>query len=404
MKKEKQLNIFSISIQNIKHRAFRNGFMIFFIFLQAFTLFSSTMLMGNMESSIINTTDRMGADVIVVPDKNSKELQESLFMGKPSTIYFQRQWLSKIQELKGVKQISPQLYLSALESSCCASSIQLIAIDPETDFVIKPWTKTEGALSLKKGQVILGHEVSAKVGETVTYYDVDLIVSAKLEKTGMGYDNSVFISFDTAFELLNSKSAKANLKLNNSKELISAIVLEAEENYSPEKLTMEIQHVYGNEDIGVYTANSLLSGISAEMKKITSYSVILIAMLVLATVMALITIFTITINERKREFGILYTLGASGRQVFSMIVFEALIISILGAFLGVLVSVGVLFPFRNMIGMQLGIPYFHITLIDILLVSSKCVLMSVLTGIIASSYSAYKISKEEPYVLIRENE
>ena len=404
MKKEKQFNIFSISVQNIKHRAFRSGFMIFFVFLQAFTLFFGTMLMKNMDRSIINTTDRMGADVIVVPNKNSKQLQESLFMGKPCTIYFERQWVNKLQGVKGVNKISPQLYLATLEASCCESAVQLVAIDPETDFVIKPWLKTQGGLELKLGQVVVGHEVIAKVGEKITFYNVDFQVAAKLDKTGMGYDNSVFMSFDTAFELTDSKIANENLKLNNSEDLISMIMIDAEDRYSPDKLTVEIQHAYNSEDIGVHTANSLFSGISAEMKKFTSYSIILIILLFIATAMALFSIFTITINERKREFGILYTLGANARQMFSMVIIEALIISIIGGFLGVIVSDILLFLFRNLVGMKLGIPYFQMPLTDILSVSIKCILVAVLTGIVASFYSAYKISKEEPYVLIRENE
>lgn len=404
MKKDKQFNIFTISVQNIKHRPFRNGFMIFFVFLQAFTLFFSTMLMINMDKSIINTTDRMGADVIVVPDKNSKQLQESLFMGKPCTIYFDRQWVNKLQGVKGVNKISPQLYLATLEASCCESAVQLVAIDPETDFVIKPWLKTQGDLELKKGQVVVGHEVTAKVGEIVTFYNVDFQVAAKLDKTYMGYDNSVFMSFDTAFELADSKIANENLKLNNSEDLISMIMIDAEDRYSPDKLTVEIKYAYNSEDIGVHTANSLFSGISAEMKKFTSYSVILIILLFIATAMALFSIFTITINERKREFGILYTLGANGRQMFSMVIIEALIISIIGGLLGMLVSGGLLFLFKNLVAMKLGVPYFQMTLIEVLSVSSKCMLVAVLTGVVASFYSACKISKEEPYVLIRENE
>jgi putative ABC transport system permease protein len=404
MKKHEGLSIFSISLQNIKHRAFRNGFMIFFVFLQAFTLFFSTMLMENMERGIINTTDRMGAEVIVVPNKNSEELQESLFMGKPCTIYFQRQWLDKLQGVKGVNKLSPQLYLATLDASCCEEAVQLIAIDPETDFVIEPWLKTQGELKLKKGQVVVGHEVAAKVGEKVTFYNTQFKVAAKLERTAMGYDNSVFMSFDTAFELTNSKIAKENLKLENIEDLISMIVIDAEEGYSAEKLSVEIQHVYNDDDIAVYTANSLFSGIATEMKKFTHYSGILVALLFIATAMALISIFTITINERKREFGILYTLGASGRQIFSLVIIEAMIISITGGMLGVLASEGILFLFRNLIAMSLGIPYFQMTLTEVLLISSKCMMVSVLTGFVASFYSAYKISKEEPYVLIRENE
>ncbi|GCD10887.1 ABC transporter permease [Clostridium tagluense] len=325
-------------------------------------------------------------------------------MGKPCTIYFDRQWVNKLQGVKGVNKISPQLYLATLEAACCEAAVQLIAIDPKTDFLIEPWLKTQGNLELKKGQVVVGHDVIAKVGEKVTFYNTEFQVAAKLSKTSMGYDNSVFMSFDTAFELANSKSANNNLKLDNSENLISMIAIDADEGYSPDKLAVEIQHVYNDDDIAVHTANSLFSGIAAELKKFTSYSSVLIVILFIATAMALISIFTITINERKREFGILYTLGANGRQIFSMIIIEALIISIIGGVLGVLVSEGLLLLFRNFIGMSFGISYFEMTFTEVLLVSSKCMLVSVLTGFVASFYSAYKISKEEPYVLIRENE
>ena len=56
-----------ISIKNLKHQAIRSWLMIFFVFLQAFTLFAGSIATGSMESSIKNITDKIGSDVIVVP-------------------------------------------------------------------------------------------------------------------------------------------------------------------------------------------------------------------------------------------------------------------------------------------------------------------------------------------------
>ncbi len=51
--------------------------------------------------------------------------------------------------------------------------------------------------------------------------------------------------------------------------------------------------------------------------------------------------FSITVAQRAREFGLLRTLGASRRQILSSVVYEGLLLGILGGGLGLLVGIGV---------------------------------------------------------------
>ena len=54
------------------------------------------------------------------------------------------------------------------------------------------------------------------------------------------------------------------------------------------------------------STDELLSGVSSQVKKLSGYGNILTYISILSAALALISIFVITINERKYEFGVLY--------------------------------------------------------------------------------------------------
>lgn len=399
----KKKNIVSISLNNLKYRKVRSLFLVLFVIIQSFSLFTSTFLMSSMKNGIENVTQRMGADVIVIPNEYSKELEQSLFMGEPSTMYFDREWTNKLSSIKNIDKMSTQFYIQTMEATCCDAPVQLIAFDPETDFVIKPWLK-EGNINLKKGEVVVGHNVASKPGDIITFYNTKFNVVDKLDKTGTGNDNSVFMSYETAYELKNSKTANDNLKLDNMENTISMVLLDVNDEYSNERLAFDINTTFDDENITAYTSNSLFSGIINKVKQFSVYSTVFSVLLFIVTAMAIICIFIITINERKKEIGILYTIGAKKKQISLMIMLEGLIITTIGSIIGALCSLTLITLFKNLISMSMDIPYLNTFNIETLKISIMCLAISVVTGLIASIISVYKISKEDTDILIRENE
>lgn len=404
MNPTRKLKSVQISIKNLKHQALRTWLMIFFVFLQAFILFAGSITIGSMESSIKNITDRIGSDVIVVPEKFAEDLRESLFMGQPSTIYFERSWLDKISQLDSVDQITPQLYLATMAATCCDAPVQLIAFDQETDFMVNPWLKDAGREELRKGEVFVGYNIAGDIGDTLKFYDTDFTVASKLSKTGMGYDNSVFMSFETAAEFAGSKTAKDNLEIDDMDTLISMLMINAKQGVNPQKLAVDIQFEYPKDNIGVYTRNSLFSSISENISTLESYSVILAVLIYITTTFALTVIFSMTINERKKEFGILFTLGAKKRQVASIITMEAAIISFTGAAIGISVCIILFVIFAMPVTEALGIPHLDFSLSNILILSLRTLAIAGFTGLLSSAFSSFITGKNEPYLLIKENE
>ena len=152
------------------------------------------------------------------------------------------------------------------------------------------------------------------------------------------------------------------------------------------------------------TADELMSGISVQVKKLSGYGSLLTFLLVVATSLSIISLFIITINERKYGFGILYAMGARQSQVTGIIISEAMIISILGAIFGVGIAYFLMSAFKSFISLKLDIPYLDLSFHQAGNVGFICLIIAVVTGMIAALGSAYRISRGEPYRLIRESE
>ena len=157
MKKFVTLNM---AMKNLQRRPVRSWCMIFFVFMLAASLFLSTVLTDSLSDSLEKTTNRMGADVIVVPDEYEKDMVDALFQGSISSFSFDKKWLDEILTVKGIEKASPQLYLKTLDADCCSVSVQLIAFEPETDFIVTSWLRDDGIELPKRGEVIVGSKIT----------------------------------------------------------------------------------------------------------------------------------------------------------------------------------------------------------------------------------------------------
>jgi putative ABC transport system permease protein len=385
-----------IIYQNLTKQALRTLMMVSLCLILSFTIFSSSLLLKSMELGLRSTADRLGADIIIVPQGYIKNLQNALFLGEPCTIYFDKEWVDKIKAVEGVGKVSFQMFLATLsDSECCDYPLQIIAYDPATDFVVEPWIKQSTGKELSDYQIVIGSNLHYEPGDIAKFFGEEFVVAAKLEKTGMGYDNSVFLTYTTAYDLIQKPVVKNYFTIGNRENLISMITIETVDGYDIHTVIDNIYNQYGNDNFSVYASISLLDGISDNLKNFTVYGRLLHGLLLTSTIFSLLCIFGITMNERKREFGILKSLGASRTQILLLIIGEAEAISIFGFILGS-ISAGILiFSFQNFIIEVMKVPYLSPSIEEILLLTGKCLLISSLTGIVASVYSALKISRTQ---------
>lgn len=396
----------TMALKNLRQRPVRSWCMIFFVFMLAASLFLSTVLADSMSDSLEKTTNRMGADVIVVPKEHERSMSASLFQGTISSFHFDQTWVEPIAALEGIKYASPQLYMKTLAADCCSTDVQLIAFDPQTDFIVSSWLTDDGIKMPEKGEVIVGSKIEPEDNSTVIFFEQPYQVIGQLEQTRTNYDSCVFMTYDTAQEIMNSeKWQKTFGSTTNAEELVSCLMIRVEEGVSPVDISSEINfRLDKNSPVTAYTANGLLSGARNTVNSIGNYSNILITLISILVIAALLCIFTITINERTKEFGILASLGADSQKLSGIVLTEGTLIGLAGGMIGVLISALILIIFGNSIVVALEIPKLNTEVLYLLILGGKCLLLSIAVSVTASLYSAWKVSRNHLDTLIKGEE
>lgn len=396
-----RLSLLDIAWRNVKSRIYRSGIMIFFIFVLAATLFTCMVMIRSMESGIESTSKRLGADIVVVPARYYSSIENALFTGTPCTVYFDKAWEARLEEVEGVESASSQLFLATMGTECCESLSQLIAFDEKDDFVVNPWIKENTGKNLSANNIVVGSDVGLTEGENVTYYGVDFTVAGVLDKSGMGYDHSVFLNFDGARRIINAESAKSFLAI-QTQDNISMVNIKVTDGYDIEEIGNAIASKY--QDVAVYTTNKMLGNIEKSVSGFAIYSKIISVILVILSTIAVMSIFSITINERSRECGIFILFGTGKKQLIGIIIIEVVIITAIGTFAGIVASGTGLLAFNNLIAIKLQIPYLAVNPGEAAAIALKCVLITFGMGGLSTVYSLVNLIKREGSDLLKEGE
>lgn len=398
--------VFSVALKNLQRRNVRSWTMIFFVFMLAVSLFLGSVLTGSMKAGLDKTVNRMGADIIVVPKEYERDMADALFLGEMCSFTFDRSWIDPISQLDGIAAVSPQLYMESLSASCCSAQTQLIAFDPDTDFIITSWLEDDDIPMPERGEMIIGYEIEPEIPGEIYFFDEPYQVVGQLEKTGTNYDACVFMTYETAQDIMSSDKWYEVFRENpDASQLISSLTIRTEAGANAKDIARAINfRLMKNCPIAAYTTNGIMSGAMDTVDSMTGYSTVLLAMIALLVVVALVCIFTITMNERAREFGILAALGIHGKTLSGIVLSEGLLIGAAGGVLGSAFSVAVLLIFGNAFATVMELPKLNKAPLYLLTVGVACVAVSVLVSLAASLYSAHKVNSHHLDTLIKGEE
>ena len=396
----------NMALKNLQRRPVRSWCMIFFVFMLAASLFLSTVLTDSLSDSLEKTTNRMGADVIVVPKEYERDMADALFQGTISAFNFDMKWLDEISGVPGIAKASPQLYLKTLAADCCSTSVQLIAFEPETDFIITSWLADDGIALPKTGEVIVGSKITPEEDGNIIFFNQPYKVVGQLEETRSNYDACVFMTYETADSIVTSEIWKTTFgEAGTAENLVSCLMIRAEEGVSKNDIATAINYRLSKDcPVRAFTMNGLLSGAMDTVNSMDNYSTILMALISILVIAALLCIFTITINERTKEFGILASLGATSNKLSGIVLSEGIFIGLAGGLIGVIFSIAALLIFGNTIVVLLDIPKLNSNLMYLLGLGLKCMALALVVSIGASLYSAWKVSRNNLDTLIKGEE
>jgi len=400
---KKALTTFSIAVKNLNGKPGYAVSLVAVTGLMAFALFSGLLMFYSLNNGLNSLNKRLGADIAVVPPGHERDYEGMIISGSPSRYYFEKDVERQIRNIPNVEQCTSQFFLASLDSPCCSEQVQIIGIDYDTDFIVKPWISQFNSSRMNMGEIIAGSSVLAGKNAVLTFFDREIKVAAHLAKTGTGMDTSVYINMNTMKELAEAARSKGaisgDLDIENS---ISAILVKVSPGQDCSMVVDSIkQQVPG---AGIIRTQSLISAINANLVIISGMIRFITVILGLISVLILSMLFPVFTLSRKKEFSVLRILGAERKKLAAIVFTEVLTVSLLGAVTGITVSAIVLFPFNTYWSYRMGLPLLMPSVLMFALFSIVTLFVTVAVSSAAAAYSAYKICKAETYETMREGE
>ena len=209
------------------------------------------------------------------------------------------------------------------------------------------------------------------------------------------------MNFETAYKMFESDKMKYVSDVSDPENVVSLLMIRTDEETDPEEIATAVNYRMDT-PLQAFTSTAIFDEVTGTLNQMRSYSAILIILLFLMAVLALICIFNITVNERRREFGILLSVGTQKKSIFKMLLLEAGIIGLVGGALGIVLAGGGIQLFGELIIEKMSIPYLISDVSTYAGLALRCVAVSVITSMLSTLYASVKVTRMEPFQLIQE--
>ena len=387
------LSVRTLAIKNLQRSPFRTFSMAALVALCSAVLFGSFLLASSLRNGISGMKERVGADLMVVPNGYEQTLESVLLSGEPNYFYMDKDIENIVRNIDGVKDVTSQFYLTSLSESCCDFPVQIIGFDPESDFLIKPWIQKYNA---DGEDIFAGYNVNVEKN-TVSFFSKSHTVSARLAKSGSGMDNAVFANLDTVRKIYDDALEKgfAFISDGNVKEKTSAIFIRIDEKSNADTVALKIRETV--DGVQVIQQGKFIQTLKDKMDSFVFFLHTICVLFLLITVAVLAIVFSLTVFERRREFSILRVLGADRHSLSSIVMNEALFLGTIGSVCGVFVSALILLPFNFLISQKIAMPFCMPSTGTIILFAIISYALLVAACFLSAIRTAIKISKLEVY-------
>ena len=399
---------FDLILENYLRNPFRSFGLSLLIALFASVLLIGGLLSFSLSKGLNRLSSRLGADVIVIPQGSEIDDQTVLLQGDSKYTYLPPGSLEFIRGLDGVEIATPQYFIMTLSASCCDQKVSIIGFDTESDFVIQPWIREVLADKLPKGSIVVGSEIRTGEKNTLKIFDRDYPVAATLEPIGNKLDQAVFVDEATLANIREAAEAKGIVFLKDEKSLngeiaaYSSVLIKLKEGADVERLSREIHSRY--DGVQFRTRKDLFSVLqkSANFLQIVVWAIVAIFLIVAAA--AIVISFSLSTRERRREYALLRIIGFTRKRLQNLVLGEALLVSAVGTYIGLLFASVAFFTFRIWIGEHVGIPFIVPAAAEIAGVYVAVILLLHSVGPAAVYGVANKVSQIDAYAALREVE
>jgi putative ABC transport system permease protein len=394
------VNWWVFTLRNLRGSLFRSLSIVISAALVASLVLAATQIIAQARQNMEASLHRLGADIIVIPfGTMTQGIEGARLMSQTRERWMPRSYLHKIAAVPGVGAVSPQLFLGAYAPDGVLSTY-VLAYEPESDFTLLPWLETPLEAGLKMGEAVAGSHVQVPGDGKVNLYGYPLVVVRRLAATHTDIDRSLFTSFETGYELAAMAQVNGRPFARPAPQSITAAMVRVDLGSDPHAVSLSIlEQVPGV----IPLENPQL--FQSERRQLVSLIRTVLVLLGFTWLLAVFfsgLTFSLLVNERRQEIGVLRALGASRRSVTQALLLEGALLALFGGLLGVLLTSGGLLSFSGGLENLLGMPFQSPEIVRLLLVGLLCLFVSTLSALISALIPVRRIYRMEVSLAMRE--
>jgi len=344
----KDFTLVAHALRNLRRRPARAVILVTAIGLLVSVLVFALSFVRRVDSGVRKASERLGADLLVVPTGSRGAAEDVLLDNRIKTFYMDRAILEKVRAVKGVARATAQTYVATIAGGCCdVPEAIVVAFDQETDFVVGPWLARKIGRRLAKGEAVVGAESAFNISLGLTEVDQRLFGSVfrivgVLDRTGTGLDTAIFVDQESAAEIFRRGDAKV------PPGTVSVVFARVAPGDDPARVAglledtlIEVDAV-PRRDVGQGVLRSL-----GDVSRMFLVTFLLASVLAAALAWA---VFSGVASERSREVGLMRAMGARESYVAKLFLLEVLLVGAVGSVMGVLCGTGLSFALVRFFG------------------------------------------------------
>jgi putative ABC transport system permease protein len=396
------VNIFKFAWRNANGSTFRSVVVFACAALMAGFAVAATVVIGGAQKSLELALDRLGADIIVVPAGSETLMENAFLMGVPARIWMPRDYTEQIAALPQVAAVSPQMFFSTLRGALCCSipEMFLIAYEPETDFTLRPWLESHQVEGLEMGDAVGGAYVFVPVDPGyIEVYGFEVSLMGSLEQTGTGIDRSMFMTYETAQEIARRSPDNAVEELRIPDDSVSAIMVKVSQGENIHAAARQIEGVL--DGVSAVESSNLFHTHRLQILGLLQSTLVLIGLAWLLSVALVGVVYSMAINERRQEIGVLRALGFSRPTVLESLLGEGLLLALAGGAAGAVAAVFAVYLFRNLIIQVLGVPFLIPSPAALLALSAAALALTLVSVTLGALLPSLRIVQMDPALAMR---
>lgn len=399
---------FKMAFHSVQSSRMRSSLTMFGIIIGVASVVTIVGLGRGLRNQVSGQINKLGSNLIIVqPGKHTSRafnLDALQNIGGTSIGILTEQDLSSIGKVKGLSGVVPVATINGLPHYEDKKMNEAIIVGTTEKLPALLNKKIEYGSFFAEGDqskpyAVIGHGVAEKlfgenvpIGKSFKIKETEFIVQGVFAQTpltalspSVNFNNAVVIPFAKAKEI-----SAGSLQINQI--FVTSEKAESSVETAKSLTTLLLANHGGQQDFSVLRQEETTAITDGVFSQLTLFVTGAAIISLLVAGIGIMNIMFANVSERTREIGIRKAIGATNRQIVGQFLAEAIVISVSGGIIGVIVSLLIISGLRATTSLE---PAISVPTIII------ATLVSIATGIISGILPAIKAARKDPIESLR---